>query len=145
MTYQRAFFVAAFVLAPCLPLVAQGGATGVHANEAFCTTMMKQADLAAAYMKSNPGLAPDETKQATYFGNQKALNATLVKTAPASLNSDIVNFTRVSNAYLDAQLAGRKGDREAMRSAAKGMASPEHIAQSKRMGEYCGVKATASQ
>jgi hypothetical protein len=145
--YRRALVVAAFAFVPCLPLVAQGGATvtGVHANEAFCQTMIKQVDLGAAYVKSDPGLIPDRTKQAKYFADQKALNATLVKTAPASLAGEIARFTTAANAYYDVQLAGRAGDREAMRSAARGMRSPEHLAASKHMSEYCGAKMPGSR
>ena len=145
--HHRALLIATFAFMPCAPLLAQGGATvsGVHANEAFCKTMVKQVELGAAYMKANTGLLPDQPKQAAYFADQKALNATLVKTAPASLTSDAVNFTKVANAYYDVQLAGRGADREFMKTARRDMSSPEHIAQSKRMNDYCGAKVSTSR
>ena len=143
---HRALLVATFAFMPCVPLLAQGGATvtGSHANEEFCKAMLKQADLSAAYMKANPGPVRDTTRQANYFGEQKALNATLVKTAPASLSSDIVNFTRTSNAFFDV-MGGRVGDSEAKMVATRAMSSPEHIAASKRMSDYCGFKKSASK
>ncbi len=46
----------------------------------------------------------------------------------------------VADAFYDVQLAGRRGDPAVMKSANQAMRSPEHMAQSKRMFDYCGVK-----
>jgi hypothetical protein len=118
---------------------AQGGAvaTGVHANEAFCKTMITQADQGAEYMK-NQLLTPDTTKRTKYFADQKALNATLVKTAPASLASDIARFTKESDDFMNAQQAGDR-DRARNRAAGAAMSSPEHVA------DYCGVKMSTAK
>lgn len=144
---RRALLAAAFAFVPCAPLFAQGGATvsGVHASDEFCKTMMKQFDLSVAYNKSNAGQMPNEKQQAKYIADQKALNATLVKTAPVSLTGDITAFMKVANAFYDVQLAGRRGNPAAMKSANQAMRSPEHVAQSKRMFDYCGVKMAPPQ
>jgi hypothetical protein len=109
--------------------------SGPHANEEFCKTMVRQVELGGEYMK-NQALIPDMTKRAKYFNDQKELNAKLVKTAPASLTSDIVRFTKEGNDMYDAQLAG---DRAKDKAAVAALTSPEHLAASKRMSAYCGV------
>lgn len=118
--------------------------TGVHANEEFCKTMIRQVELGAEYMK-HEALIPDMTKRAKYFADQRELNATLVKTAPASLATDIVGFTRNANAMDDARRVGKEGDREQIKAAARAMTSPEQLAAARRMNEYCGVKFTTSK
>ncbi|MEP6831997.1 MAG: hypothetical protein ABJB74_01330 [Gemmatimonas sp.] len=144
---RRALFAAAFVFLPCTALFAQGGATvsGAHASDEFCKTMLKQFDLSVAYNKANAGQMPGNAQQAKYIADQKALNAALVKTAPASLTSDITAFMKVADAFYDVQLAGRGGDPAVMKAANQSMRSPEHMAQSKRMFDYCGVKMAAPQ
>ena len=143
LIYLRALFIAAFVFVPCLSLLAQGGATatGVHSNEAFCKTMIRQFDLMGTYIKS-PGLGTDKTRRAKYFADQKMLNATLVKTAPASLKRDVVLLARNANASYDAQLVG---DRASMRAAVAPLRTPEHLAAAKRANDYCGVKLTVAR
>jgi hypothetical protein len=120
----------------------QGGAvvTGVHASEEFCKTMIRQVELGAEFVKHQP-LSPDMTTRAKYFADQKELNATLVKTAPASLASDAERFTRNANAMFDAQLAG---DRARDQVAVGALTSPEHLAAAKRMSDYCGARQTTS-
>lgn len=119
---------------------AQVGAvvTGVHANEEFCKTLIKQVELDMKHQ----ALVSDRTKRATYFADQKALNAALVKTAPAALASDIVLFTKNANAMIDARLAG---DRAKDKAAIAALTSPEHLAAAKRANAYCGVKVTTSK
>ena len=78
-------------------------ATGAHANEAFCKTIIKQAEMFGQFMKANLG---DVTIRTKYFSDQKELNATLSKTAPASLAADVALQTKNANANFDAQLAG---------------------------------------
>lgn len=112
-------------------------ATGAHANEAFCKTIIKQAEMFGQFMKANLG---DVTTRTKYFSDQKELNATLSKTAPASLAGDVALQTRNANASFDAQLSG---DRARMRATVAPLRSPEHLAASKRMAEYCGVKVEA--
>ena len=60
-----------------------------------------------------------------------------MKSAPASLASDIVRFTKEGNDLYDAQLAG---DRAKEKAAVAGLTSPEHLAASRRMSAYCGAK-----
>ena len=55
--------------------------------------MVRQVELGGEYVKNQP-LTPDMTKRAKYFNDQKELNAKLVKSAPASLASDIVRTPR---------------------------------------------------
>jgi hypothetical protein len=109
-------------------------ATGAHANEAFCKTIIRQAEMFGQFMKMNLG---DVTTRTKYFSDQKELNATLSKTAPVSLAGDVALQTKNANASFDAQLSG---DRAKMKAAVAPMRSPEHLAASKRMAEYCGVK-----
>lgn len=138
---RRASFVAVFALLPSTPLLAQGATiNGAHASEEFCKTMLKQFDVSVAYNKSNAGQMPNKAQQAKYIADQKSLNAALVKTAPASLTGDITDFMKVANTFYDVQLAGRGGDPVAMKAANQAMRSPAHLAQSKRMFDYCGVK-----
>lgn len=143
---HRAFIIAAFALAimPGVTLLAQSGATvsGVHANEVFCKTLVKQGDLAASYMASNPGLRSDKSKQAKYFADQKALNAVLVKTAPSSLTADVALFTKNANASYDAQLTA---DRASMRAAISPMRSPANLTAARHATEYCGVRVDTSK
>ena len=110
--------------------------TGVHANEAFCQTMARQVDLFGQYFKLNP-LGSDTAKRAKYFADQKALNATLVKTAPASLAGEVARSIRESNAGIDAQASGNA---TSIKATAAVLRSPEHLAASRRMTDYCGVK-----
>ena len=72
-----------------------------------------------------------------YFADSKALNTTLVKTAPALLASDVALQTRNSSAMYDAQLAG---DRASEKAAVGALTSPAHFAASRHMNEYCGAK-----
>ena len=109
--------------------------SGPHANEEFCKTMIRQVELSGEYMKNQP-LVPDTTKRAKYFNDQKELNATLVKSAPASLTSDATRFAKDANDMYDAELAGARAKDNA---AVAGLRSPEHLAASKRMSAYCGV------
>lgn len=122
---------------------AQGGAvvTGVHANEEFCKTMIRQFDLFGQFVKLDP-ISPDMTKRAKYFADQKALNATLVKTAPASLASDVALVTKNANVSTDAQLAR---DPARIKATVAPLRSPEHFAAAKRMNDYCGAKLTTSK
>jgi hypothetical protein len=114
-------------------------ATGPHANEAFCKAIIKQAELLGQFMKANLG---DVTTRTKYFSDQKELNATLSKTAPASLAGDVALQTRNANAGFDAQLSR---DPAKMKAAMGSLRSPEHLAASKRMAEYCGVKVEAAK
>ncbi len=143
LNYPRALFIAAFAFVPCQSLLAQGGATvtGVHSKEAFCKTMIQQFDLMGTYIKS-PGLSTDKTRRSKYFADQRMLNATLVRTAPASLKRDVVLLTRNANASYDAQLVG---DRASMRAAVAPLRTPEHLAAAKRANDYCGVKLTVAK
>jgi hypothetical protein len=109
-------------------------ATGPHANEVFCKSIIKQAELLGQFMKSN---LSDVTIRTKYFSDQKDLNATLVKTAPASLAGDVALQTKNANAGFDAQLAR---DPARMKASMGQLRSPEHLAASKRMAEYCGIK-----
>jgi hypothetical protein len=116
---------------------AQAGAvaTGPHTNEPFCKTIVKQAEMLGQFLKAD---LSDVTARNKYFSDQKALNATLSKTAPASLVSDVALQTRNANASFDAQLAG---DRAKVKATLGPLRSPEHLAASRHMTEYCGVKA----
>jgi hypothetical protein len=109
-------------------------ASGAHANEAFCKTIIKQAELFGQFMKAN---LSDVTTRTKYFSDQRELNATLSKTAPASLAGDVSLQTRNTNANFDAQLAR---DPARMKATVGPLRSPEHLAASRRMTEYCGVK-----
>jgi hypothetical protein len=131
------------ILAP-LGVTASGAqtsavATGAHANEAFCKAIIKQAELLGQFMKSN---LSDVTIRTKYFSDQKDLNATLVKTAPATLAGDVALQTRNANAGFDAQLSR---DPARMKTSMGQLRSPEHLAASKRMAEYCGVKVEAAK
>ena len=114
-------------------------ATGAHANEAFCKAIIKQTELYGQFMKSNLSDVAIRTK---YFADQKDVNATLLKTAPASLADDVALQTKNANAGVDAQLAR---DPAKMKASMGQLRSPEHLAASKRMAEYCGVKVDAAK
>jgi len=118
---------------------AQGGAvaTGVHANEEFCRTIIRKVELLGQFMKLDP-MSPDTTKRAKYFADQKELNAALVKTSPASIAADVALQTRNANASLDAQLTR---DPARIKGTLGPLRSPEHAAASKRMNDYCGTRA----
>ena len=103
--------------------------------------MIKQVELFGQVAKLNP-ISPDMTKRAQYFADQKALNETLVKTAPASLASDVALATKIANASVDAQLAR---DPARIKASIAPLASPERLAASKRMSDYCGVKQASSK
>jgi hypothetical protein len=109
-------------------------ATGAHANEAFCKSILKQAELFGQFIKMDPS---DVTTRTKYFSDQKELNATLSKTAPASLAGDVALQTKNANASIDAQLAR---DPARVKATVGPLRSPEHLAASKRMTEYCGIK-----
>jgi hypothetical protein len=109
-------------------------ATGAHANEPFCKAIIKQTEMFNQFIKGGLADAAGRTK---YFSDQKALNATLSKTAPASLAAEVALQTRNANASFDAQLAG---DRAKIKASTVPLRSPEHLAASRRMTEYCGVK-----
>ena len=137
--------VSVAVLAISVPTTAaaQSGAvvTGVHANEEFCKTMIRQVELFGQFVMLDP-ISPDRTKRAKYFADAKGLNATLVKTAPASLATDVALQTKNANAMFDAQLAS---DPARIKALTKGLTSPEHFAASRRMNDYCGVKISTSK
>lgn len=141
--YLRAFLIATFAFVPCQSLLAQGGAaaTGIHAKEGFCTTMIQQFDLMSTYTKS-PGLGTDMNRRSKYFADQKVLNATLLRTAPASLKTDVVLLTGDANASYDAQLSGNRAG--TMASIGR-LRSPQHLAAAKRANDYCGIKLTAAK
>jgi hypothetical protein len=111
--------------------------SGVHANEEFCKTMVRQAELAGQQIKASSTVNPDMAKRAKIFADMKALNATHLKAAPASLASDVARATKNSDAGIDAQVANNSKDILAFAEVAR---SPEYLAISRRMGEYCGVK-----
>lgn len=115
--------------------------TGVHANEEFCKTMIKQMELLGQYAKLDPS-TPDMTMRVKYFADQKALNDTLVKTAPASLANDVALQTRNANASLDAQLTR---DPARIEASVAPLRSAEHRAASRHMNDYCGVKLATSK
>ena len=104
--------------------------SGIHANEAFCQTMIRQMELLG---KFDPF---DAAKREKFFADHKKLNADLVKTAPASLAGDIVLQTRNANAMMDAQL---KRDSARVKAAAAVLRSPANVAASKRLAAYCGA------
>lgn len=142
-TRYCALFMAAVAFCPSASLLAQGTATatGIHANEAVCKTMIKQFDLTMSYIKS-PGLGRDKTARSKHFADQKILYAMLLKTAPAPLKSDVALLTRNANASIDAQLAG---DPASMKAAVAPMLTPAHLAAAKRANDYCGVKLSAAR
>ena len=127
---------AIFAILAATTAAAQSGATvtGVHANEEFCKTMIRQVAVLGQSAKAD---IFDMTQRAKNFADLKALNATLVKTAPASLASDVALQVKNSNASLDAQLAR---DPARIKASLVPLRSSEHLAVAKRMTEYCGVK-----
>ncbi len=100
--------------------------------------MIKQYEVMTTYTKSGLGLIDPATKK-KYFADQKALNATLVKTAPISLKSDVLMLERDSNLGYDAQLGT---DRKVRMAALAPLRRPEHLAAAKRASDYCGVSVT---
>ncbi len=136
----RALFVAALILLPLHSLAAQGTlkGSGIHANEPFCKTMIKQFEVMTTYMSSGLGLT-DPLAKKKYFADQKVLNATLVKTAPASLATDVALLSRNANLTYDAQMGT---DRKAIMAARAPLRRPEHLAAAKRANAYCGFSLT---
>jgi hypothetical protein len=116
---------------------ASGAATaagGVHSNEEFCKIIMvKQVELFGLMTKLDP-MNPDMTKRGKYFSDAKELNAKLVKTAPASLASDVALQTTNANAAYDAQ-ASRNATN--IKATAAVLSSPANLAAAKRMTDYC--------
>ncbi|MEO5903026.1 MAG: hypothetical protein ABIQ55_03350 [Gemmatimonadaceae bacterium] len=140
MKSHRALFVAALILIPLHALAAQGTlkVSGIHANEPFCKTMIKQFEVMTTYTRSGLGLTDPLTKK-KYFADQKVLNATLVKTAPASLATDVALLSRNANLAYDAQMGT---DRKAAMAALAPLRRPEHLAAAKRANAYCGLNLT---
>jgi hypothetical protein len=113
--------------------------SGAHANEPFCKTMVAQADLIAQWVadtKLDPPGKPNMTRAAKYYADAKVLNATLVKAAPASLETDVALQTRTANADMDARMSG---DQARIDASIQETGSPEFLAALKHMGEYCGA------
>ncbi|HVT02925.1 MAG TPA: hypothetical protein VHL58_06060 [Thermoanaerobaculia bacterium] len=108
-------------------------ATGDHSNEEFCKTIALQGEQFGRFTKLD---IFDMAGRAKYFADQKNLNATLVKTAPASLKSDVALQTRNANAMIDAQLAK---DSAGIKATAAVLSSPENLTASRHMTDYCGV------
>jgi hypothetical protein len=111
-------------------------ATGPHANEPFCKTSIEQGQMLAQFVKAD---LSDPAKRTKYFAGQKELNGTLVKQAPASLAADVALQTKNANASIDAQLSH---DPAKIKASMIPLRSPENLAASRHMTEYCGVKAT---
>ena len=100
----------ALAFAGAKPLPSQVlNATGPHANEAFCKTMITQFVNMQTDMKSSFGREPDVKAQAKYFADQKALNGLLVKTAPPSLSADMKLIDRNVKTAYDAMLHADRG------------------------------------
>jgi hypothetical protein len=135
---KRFLLVAAVLLIPAVRASAQGNVkmTGIHANEPFCKTTMKQYEVSMAYMRSSIGHAPDPKAREKFFNDQRAINAILLTQAPASLKSDITLINKDANASFDAQL---HADQRHMLAAMAPLRSPEHLAAAKRVNAYCGV------
>ena len=135
--------VAVLAISAATTSVAASGAaqtvTGVHANEEFCKIIVRQVEQFGLFAKVD---LFDMTKRAKYWSDQKELNATLVKTAPASLASDVALQTKNSNAMMDAQAARNATN---IKASAAALRSPEHLAAARRMNDYCGVKLPASK
>lgn len=138
VTLKRAVLLAAILLAPIQRTAAQANVTmtGIHANEPFCKSMMTQYAVSMAYMRSSIGKAPDPKARTKFFADQRAINATLLRQAPASLKSDIALINKDANASFDAQLTA---DPRHMLAAMAPLRSPAHLAAAKRAGAYCGV------
>lgn len=130
--------LAALVMASVSASGNQAGAlaTGPHANEPFCKTIIEQGQMFAQFVKAD---LSDPAKRTKYFAAQKELNATLVKQAPASLAADVALQTKNANASIDAQLSH---DPAKLKASMIALRSPENLAASRHMTEYCGVKAT---
>jgi hypothetical protein len=114
-------------------------ATGPHANEPFCKTIIEQGKMFAQFVNAD---LSDPAKRTAYFASQKEINATLVKQAPASLAADVALQTKNANASIDAQLSH---DAAKIKASTAPLRSPENLAASRHMTEYCGVKATVTQ
>ena len=134
----RVLLLAIVVATPFSGAYAQGSVkmTGIHANEPFCKTMMTQYNVSMAYMRSSIGHAPDPKAREKFFADQRALNATLARTSPSSLASDIALINKDANASFDAQL---HADPKHMLAAMAPLRSPAHLAAAKRANAYCGV------
>ena len=130
--------LAALMMAAVSASGSQAGAvaTGPHANEPFCKTIIEQAEMFAQFVKVD---LSDPARRTKYFAAQKAMNATLAKQAPASLAADVTLQTRNANASIDAQLAR---DPAKIKASVGPLRSPENLAASRRMSEYCGVRVT---
>jgi hypothetical protein len=140
VTRRRAMLVVALSLIASAPAAAQGlTANGPHANEAFCKTMVAQFVNMQTYMKSNFGRETDSKAQAKYFGEQKAFNALLVKTAPASLKADMTLIDRNLKTSFEAMQHAEKGH---MAAAMAPMRTREHLTAAQHANAYCGLKVT---
>jgi hypothetical protein len=135
---KRVLVAAAVLSIPAVQASAQGKVkmTGIHANEPFCKTTMRQYDVSMAYMAASIGHAPDPKAREKFFNDQRAINAMLLTQAPPSLKSDIALINRDANASFDAQL---HADPRHMLAAMAPLRSPEHLAAAKRVNAYCGV------
>ena len=133
--------LAALVMAagPASGSQASAVATGPHANEPFCRTIIEQSEMFAKFVATD---LADVAKRAKYFEAQRDMNATLLKQAPASIAADVALQTKNANAGIDAQLSR---DSAKMKASTAALRSPENLAASKRMTEYCGVKAAAAK
>lgn len=86
-----------------------------------------------------PSTVVDPASKKKYFADQKAVNFTLVKTAPLSLLSDVALLAPDANVSYDAQ---QGTDRKAMMAALAPLRRPEHLAAAKRANAYCGLSVT---
>lgn len=102
----------------------------------FCRTLVAQFERMAKFDPS------DMTNRGKYFAEQKELNAKLVKTAPGSLSGDVALATTNANAAIDAQASLNA---TSIKATAAVLRSPAHLAATRRMTDYCGIKATVSQ
>jgi hypothetical protein len=110
------------------------GATG-HANEEFCKTLVVQFDVMSKFDPS------DTARRPAYLAEQRALNVKLLETAPASLKGDVQLQVKNANATYDAMATGNGAGIKATAAVNR---SPENLAASKRMREYCGINPTVS-
>jgi hypothetical protein len=115
-----------------------GPVSNAHANEPFCKAMATQVEAVTQFVKpgkDNDPNHPDMARATKYFTDAKELNATLVKTAPASLEMDVALQTKNANAMIDAQLSR---DTARINAASDAIGTPENLAAGTHMGEYCG-------
>jgi hypothetical protein len=135
---KSALLIAGLLLVPAQRMSAQASMrmTGIHANEPFCKTMMRQYQVSMAYMGSSIGHAPDPKAREKFFNDQRGINALLAKQAPGSLAADIALINKDANASFDAQL---HADPRQMMAAMAPLRSPAHLAAAKRANAYCGV------